>query len=268
MYAKIFSKIFDSSISENYVTRHIFMDLLVLSDAEGRVDITLEALARRINVPIDIVKAAIAELEGPDPKSRTETDDGRRIERLYSHIDWGWMVINKEEYREMKCLNDVKERSRKRSKAFREKKASEKAKSESQDPVQPVESEAKTTKVNPKAEKRIEFPQKFSADEEFMKSWASWEVCRRAMKKPARSWNEFFQHQVDWLAKMPAPDAIESLNQSLRNGYQGLFEPRNSTKKGSNDGYKHHVNRNKGTYNDDPNLPSLSRLVKRPGSKP
>ncbi|MCF7764829.1 MAG: hypothetical protein K9N62_14255 [Verrucomicrobia bacterium] len=237
------------------------MDFLVLSDAEGRVDITLEALARRINVPIEIVKAAIAELEGPDPKSRTETDDGRRIERLYDHIDWGWRVINKEDYRDMKCLNDVKERSRKRSKAFRDKKAAEKSTAESQDPVQPVESKAKTTETNPKAEKPIDFPQKFSADEDFMKSWASWEVCRRAMKKPARSWNEFFQHQVDWLEKMPAPDAIESLNQSLRNGYQGLFEPRTPNRKGNSNGYKHTVNRNAGTYNDGPNLASYESLV-------
>ena len=73
MYTKIFSQIFDSSLAEDYVARHIFMDLLVLADPQGRVDMTLEAVSRRANVPIKVLQKAICKLCKPDANSRTPT---------------------------------------------------------------------------------------------------------------------------------------------------------------------------------------------------
>lgn len=101
MYAKVFSQIYDSSIAENYLTRLVFTDLLTLADINGVVDMTREAIARRTNVPLDMVCAAIAELEAPDPKSRTPDEDGRRIARLDQHRDWGWLIVNYQRFREI-----------------------------------------------------------------------------------------------------------------------------------------------------------------------
>ena len=94
MYAKVFEQIFDSSIAEDYLMRLVFEDLLVLADQNGVVDKTHEAIARRTNVPLEIVKREIAELEKPDPKSRTPIYEGRRIVRLDEHKDWGWVIVN------------------------------------------------------------------------------------------------------------------------------------------------------------------------------
>jgi hypothetical protein len=47
VFAKIFGQIFDSSIAEDYNCRRMFMDLLVLADSDGVVDMTQEAIARR-----------------------------------------------------------------------------------------------------------------------------------------------------------------------------------------------------------------------------
>ena len=59
MFAKVFAQIFDSSISEQYLVRLVFIDLLVLADKKGHVDMTLEAISRRTNVPKKIVNHAL-----------------------------------------------------------------------------------------------------------------------------------------------------------------------------------------------------------------
>lgn len=99
MFAKVFSQIFDSSIAESHEVRHIFMDLLVLADATGVVDMTMHAISRRINVPLESVKLALEKLASPDPLSRSAKEEGRRIVLIDSHRDWGWQIVNYEHYR-------------------------------------------------------------------------------------------------------------------------------------------------------------------------
>jgi len=102
MYVKLFEQILDSSIAENYKTRLVFEDMLLLADQHGIVDITHEAFARRTNIPLDIVKTAIAELEKPDARSRRADQDGRRIMRLDDHRDWGWHIVNFDYYKNIR----------------------------------------------------------------------------------------------------------------------------------------------------------------------
>ena len=102
MYVKLFEQILDSSIAENYKTRLVFEDMLLLADRHGIVDITHEALARRTNIPLDIVKTAITELEQPDARSRRADHEGRRIIRLDEHRDWGWHIVNFEYYKNIR----------------------------------------------------------------------------------------------------------------------------------------------------------------------
>lgn len=71
MFAKVFGQIFDSTIADNYQTRHVFMDLLVLADSDGVIDMTSGAIARRTNVPLEMVESALKELGEPDRGSRT-----------------------------------------------------------------------------------------------------------------------------------------------------------------------------------------------------
>ena len=119
MYGKIFEQIYDSSISENYETRHIFMDLVVLGYPDGVVDMTHEAIARRINVPIEIVKKQIAALSEPDPKSRSKKDDGRRLVPLDPERDWGWRIVNYSVYREIRDEEARKKYFREKQRKYR-----------------------------------------------------------------------------------------------------------------------------------------------------
>lgn len=121
MFAKIFTQIFDSSIAEDYQTRHVFEDLLKLCDINGVVDMTPEAIARRTKVPFEIVTRGIAELEKPDARSRNPAHGGARIVRLDEHRDWGWFVVNYEHYRAIASEDQRREKTRLRVQRYREK---------------------------------------------------------------------------------------------------------------------------------------------------
>lgn len=120
MFAKIFSQIFDSTIADDYEVRHIFMDLLVLADSDGVVDMPMESIARRINVPSEKVKNAMAILEAPDPQSRTPEFEGRRIEKI-SDRSWGWIILNYTKYRAIATEFDRRSTGRDRTARFRSK---------------------------------------------------------------------------------------------------------------------------------------------------
>ena len=102
VFAKIFSQIFDSSISSDYIVRHTFMDLLVLADRDGVVDMTTDAISRRTNVPEEMIVHAIAKLAAPDAQSRSHEEDGCRLVPIDSHRSWGWQIVNYEHYRNLR----------------------------------------------------------------------------------------------------------------------------------------------------------------------
>jgi hypothetical protein len=122
MYAKVFCQIFDSSIADNYPLRHFFMDLLVLADADGCVDMTPAAIAARTRIPLADVTAMLATLEQPDRESRTPDADGRRIERLDEHRTWGWHIINYARFRQIASEEQRKASQRERFQRWKSKK--------------------------------------------------------------------------------------------------------------------------------------------------
>lgn len=99
MFAKIFGQIFDSSIACSPALRHFFMDLIVLADADGDVDMTPESIAARTRIPLAEVNEHLACLCSPDKRSRTPDKEGRRLELIDSHRDWGWHIINYHKFR-------------------------------------------------------------------------------------------------------------------------------------------------------------------------
>lgn len=247
MYAKLFSQIFDSSISNDYVVRHAFMDLLALADRDGHVDMTAEAIARRTNVPIDIVLYSLERLNAPDPHSRTPAEEGRRIVLLDTHRSWGWRIVNYEEYRNMRD-----EEARKAY--FREYKRKIRA-SVVESAVRPHESTSSPTlspdvldiptmsthtdthtHTDTKAEqkqKRVVVP-----DEHEMPAWLPQEPWDSFVRMRRKSKEPFTQDAVKLaiakLGKMAdaGQNVAEVLNQSTLNGWKGLFEIKGSATNG------------------------------------
>lgn len=119
MYAKIFTQIFDSTIAADWQVRHVFEDFLKLADENGVVDMPLDSIVRRANMPEEIIKRAILVLESPDPQSRTPDHEGRRLLRLYDDKDWGWVIANHDKYRSITNREELKRQGRIRTAKFR-----------------------------------------------------------------------------------------------------------------------------------------------------
>jgi len=108
MYVKLFNQIFHSSVAEDYQVRHMFSDLLVLADSDGIVDMTMDSIQGITKVPADIIKRTMDVLMKPDPESRSQIEDGRRIVLLDTHRSWGWQIVNYALYRNFKDADTKK----------------------------------------------------------------------------------------------------------------------------------------------------------------
>lgn len=101
MYAKVFKSMFEGSLRGQSDALLVFVNLLANSDLEGYVDRHFQAIADETGLSLNRVKAAIELLESPDIQSRSKELDGRRLERIDEHRDWGWRVVNYRYYRSL-----------------------------------------------------------------------------------------------------------------------------------------------------------------------
>jgi hypothetical protein len=76
----------------------------------------------------------------------------------------------------------------------------------------------------PESDPIMDIPRELQTPE-FVKAWRQWIECRKAHKKP-KSWPALFNAQLQWLVQFGAHHAVEVLNQSMRNGWMGLFPPK------------------------------------------
>lgn len=109
MYGKLFESMYDGTLVEQWEALITMQQLVILADENGVVDMTLTAISKRTNIPLKHIKRGIEILESPDPNSRTPDNEGRRIERLDDHRDWGWYLVNHAKYRDLRSGTDRKE---------------------------------------------------------------------------------------------------------------------------------------------------------------
>ena len=214
MFAKVFTQIFDSSIADNYEIRHVFEDLLKLADSDGVVDMTIASIARRTNAPLDLVKDSIEKLQLPDPLSRTPGHEGRRIIPIDSHRDWGWLIINYKHYRQLR--DEEARRSYNRDKK-REERKEKKRQKVSNAVKQSQHNESSSSSI---AATNLPVPSELIS-ESFNEAWSRWVPYRMELKKaPVKT----FEGQLRKLAKVGSVIAVKMIDQSIENGWQGLFE--------------------------------------------
>jgi len=98
MYAKLYGQVVASSLTQNesIVVRGVFFMLLAVADKGGNVPGVDAAIARIINVPMDVFVESIDRLMRPDPLSQSKDEDGRRVVRLDETP--GYRVVNYEKY--------------------------------------------------------------------------------------------------------------------------------------------------------------------------
>jgi hypothetical protein len=109
LFAKIFRSMFQGSMYGNPDGIITFMVMLVLAERHGEVDMTPQAIAAVTSIPLTTIQAGIAYLSAPDPETRTHGSDGRRIELLDTHRNWGWRIVNYEHYRQIRNEEERRE---------------------------------------------------------------------------------------------------------------------------------------------------------------
>jgi len=171
-------------------------------------------IIRRAMIPEEDIASALKALEmlgDPEESSRTQDFEGRRMVR----IDGGFIILNYEKYRERDNTAAA------RQARYRERKRMEQL---------GVTGNAVTGQDNAVTSR---FP---SASTSVLKEgvrgrFLEWIKYRRANGKKVKDWDDFFKDQAEWLAKeFSEEDQLEVLNQSMRNGWIGLFAPKRSVK--------------------------------------
>ena len=116
-YIKLHQGVLTSTIwQEDDTTRIVWFTFMALADKNGEVSGTIPGIANIARVSIEACESAVNKFMSPDPYSRSEADEGRRIEK----IDGGWSLINFHKYREMASKDDAKLANSNRQKMFRE----------------------------------------------------------------------------------------------------------------------------------------------------
>lgn len=108
-FTKLFSSITESTVwMESDHTRLVWITMLAMADRHGRVLASIPGLAHRARVPIGSAQDAIKTFLAPDKYSRTETNDGKRVEP----IDGGWRLLNHAKYRALRDDEAIRESKR------------------------------------------------------------------------------------------------------------------------------------------------------------
>jgi hypothetical protein len=203
--------------------------IIIPSGQYGIVEAAGSAVIRRAGIDMDAGWDAIDKLCNPDPESRTAEFGGRRLAR----IDGGYLVLNFQRYR------DKDHTSAERARKYRESKlASRSSRRDDRDAsrktgcvtrdITQAEAEAEA-EADSETQKDASAP--FSSPQ-FKTAWQEWEQHRREIRKKLTPTTR--KRQLEQLGAMSEADAIESIRQSVANGWTGLFEPKGKTSSKNN----------------------------------
>ena len=146
MYGKLFVSMYDGSLREDWIVMIVFQQMIILCDPDGVVDLTPEALSARTNIPLEHIAHAMRQLEKPDPKSRSQEKEGRRIIRLSENRDWGWEIVNHLYYRDLVDAEDKRKKARERKQRSRENQKQQDSKKETSQIVTPSHTESRKSR--------------------------------------------------------------------------------------------------------------------------
>jgi hypothetical protein len=119
MFAKVFGTLFSSTINDAPLhVRWTWIALISIpQDEDGVVDMTPQAIARFANLPVEQVTEALDYLAQPDPMSRSDAEEGRRLVPIRQ--TYGWRIVNFKHYRNLKREADRREYMREYMRARR-----------------------------------------------------------------------------------------------------------------------------------------------------
>lgn len=115
-YTKLFGSIVASTIwREDNETRVVWITMLAMADRDGVVDASVPGLADMARVPIEATRKALEKFMSPDPDSRTDEHEGRRVKK----VDGGWLLLNHAKYRHKMSLDERREYQKLKQREYR-----------------------------------------------------------------------------------------------------------------------------------------------------
>lgn len=100
-YTKLASSLVTSSIwVESDSTLRVWIAMLALADQHGVVQGSVPGFARLCGMTIEEMEEALEKFSSPDPYSRDQEHEGRRIVRHDEPARGGWRLLNYEKFRE------------------------------------------------------------------------------------------------------------------------------------------------------------------------
>ena len=225
MYGKIFHSIYDGTLAEDWRALITFQQLIVLCDADGIVDMTPISISRRTGIPIEHISAGLEILVAPDPHSRHDNDDGKRILPINPEREWGWQIVNHKHYRDLRTADErreymrnyMAEKRRKEKESKQELTKDNKSKQLAKLANTDTDEDTNTNTINQKkGATPFVLPENIDSD-----TWKAFIEHRKKLKAPMTDRAKSLM--VNKLNKLNGnPNDI--LNQSIENGWKGVFD--------------------------------------------
>ena len=244
MYCKLFASLYQGTLRGKSHEILVFTNMLAHADAEGCVDKHFRAIADEVGLSVDEVKAAVENLESPDPESRSPEMDGRRLLRINDHRAWGWKIVNYGKYREIKNDEDRRKANREAQARWRERQKNKAgviitvtdsnqsvissnllSAASAQEEVREEEDgkeEEKVTRKTRSKKPRSDSPFFEESDSmEFRVAMTEWFEYKLERKEGYISdgWSRLLKQQRQY----PVHYVKASIDASIRNGWKGLF---------------------------------------------
>lgn len=242
-YTKLFGSIIASTIwRESKETKIVWITMLAMAKKDGIVEASVPGLAVLAGVTVPECESAISTLSNPDPYSRSKEHEGRRI----AESDGGWLILNHAKYREKMGSDERREYLRVKQHEQRQKRKRQQEHQQSSTESTHAEAEAKAD-TDTEIKKKYCFLLKESIrTPRITDLWLKWIDHRKKFR--SKDWWTLFSGHAEFLNRYDELNAFHILDISLRNGWQGLFEPKNYANNGPT-GAKG-FDRSKGTFNE------------------
>jgi hypothetical protein len=99
-YTPVFGSVFTGTLCGKWPDTGVWVCLLALADRHGVIDTTPQYLSAVIGVSVEDLMGCLTRFMEPDPRSRSQENDGRRLVLVDASRDWGWRIVNHGKYRE------------------------------------------------------------------------------------------------------------------------------------------------------------------------
>jgi len=99
-YTPLFDSLTTGTLCGKWPDIGLWPIILSLCDRGGLVDVTPAYLSGITGLPVAEITACMERFCAPDPGSRSREKNGARLRLIDPDRAWGWVVVNKEKYRE------------------------------------------------------------------------------------------------------------------------------------------------------------------------